>query len=69
MKKKKYNKKVKDAYWEGVKAGMNVALDNPMLAEYYRDKIPQLRVTVEKTRKAVKKAAKTLAKCLQVKED
>lgn len=50
IKKEEYNKKIEEAYWNGVEVGMNSALENPDFAKKYlenpkaiQDKIKKLK--------------------------
>ncbi len=52
IKKKEYQKQLDDRYWEGVNAGMKIALQNPETAEKYIDHIEVLRAMIEKATKA-----------------
>lgn len=52
IKKKEYQKQLDDRYWEGVNAGMKLALQNPETAEKYVDRIEALRAITEKATKA-----------------
>ena len=63
IKKKIYNKSMADADWNGVKAGINFALDNPVRAERYRNNIEGIRITVEKSMPVIKKMVDSLAAC------
>lgn len=52
IKKKEYQKQLDDHYWEGVNAGMKLALRNPETAKEYVDHIEVLRLKVEKAKEA-----------------
>lgn len=65
IKRKEYNKKLDDAYWNGVQAGMKYAVENPKSAEKYADDIQYMRTVCEKAYKALKKLAKHIAKSFE----
>jgi hypothetical protein len=48
IKKSEYEKNIEDTYWRGVKAGMEFALNNPSLAEKYKDNVSGLKAIVDK---------------------
>ena len=70
IKKKDYKKNVSDAYWNGVKIGIAFALDNPKMAEKYRDRVEEIRSMSEKMCRAMERLAKGINKAFyQVKDD
>ena len=62
IKKKEFNKQLKDKYWQGVELGVKFALDNPDKAEKYRDNIPQMRYEVECAEAVMEKVANAVSK-------
>ena len=65
IKKKEYNKQLSDAYWNGVRFGMNFALDNPETATKYRDRTEAMRAISEKAGEALSKLADGINKAFQ----
>lgn len=63
IKKKIYNKSMADAYWNGVQAGINFALDNPVNAEWYRNNVTGIRMIAERAMPKIKKIVESLAAC------
>ena len=61
IKRKEYEKQLDDKYWDGVKFGLNFALDNPTMAERYRNNIPVLRAMANKASEAMQNLAKGLS--------
>lgn len=61
IKRSEYGKNIEDTYWRGVKAGMEFALNNPSLAEEYRDNLPGLKAIVDKLRDAMQCLADTIS--------
>lgn len=61
IKRSEYEKNIEDTYWRGVKAGMEFALNNPSLAEEYRDNLPGLKAIVDKLRDAMQCLADTIS--------
>ena len=51
IKKSEYRKVLDDKYWEGVEAGMKVAINDPELAKKYVDNISSLRFQVDRIAK------------------
>lgn len=62
IKKKDYYKELDNAYWNGVKAGINFTLQNPKEAEQYKDNIEHLRLKVAGAIKVVDNISKALGK-------
>lgn len=65
IKKKEYKKELSDAYWNGLKVGMEFALDNPEMAKKYRDRTETIRAMSEKFSDAMSKLAEGISKALQ----
>ena len=61
IKKKDYEKQLADNYWNGVKAGINYALDHPEEAEKYRNRTEMLRKFTEQSAAAMRKLSETLS--------
>ena len=61
IKKKEYQKQLKDHYWDGVNAGMKFALNNPDDARRYIDRTEALRTIVEKATKAFEGLGKAIS--------
>ena len=64
IKKKEYEKKLDDMYWKGVEAGINLAVNNPTMAERYKDNIPLLRKQTQMAEKVMMQLADTLRNML-----
>ncbi len=48
IKKKEYNKKIEETYWNGVEVGMKSALENPDLAKKYLENPKAIQDEVKK---------------------
>lgn len=68
IKKKEYYNELDNAYWNGVKAGINLALQNPKEAEQYKDNVELLRIKVKGAMKIVSKITEALNKAFIDKE-
>lgn len=62
IKKKDYYKEIDNAYWNGVKAGINFTLQNPKEAEQCKDNVEPLRLKVASAIKVVDNISKALGK-------
>lgn len=62
IKKKNYNKELDDAYWNGVKGGINFALQSHREAERYKDNIEMLKARTAKATEMVNKFVKLFGK-------
>ena len=62
IKKKDYYKEIDNAYWNGVKAGINFTLQNPKEAEQCKDNVEILRLRVASAIEVVDKISKALGK-------
>lgn len=61
IKRKEYEKQLDDKFWDGVKFGLNFALDNPTAAERYRNNIPLMRAMTNKASEVMQNLAKGLS--------
>lgn len=66
IKKKEYENKLNDMYWKGVEVGINFAVNNPSMAERYKDNIPLLRKQVQMAGKVVVRLADALRNMLNM---
>jgi len=57
IKKKEYENKLDDMYWKGIEAGINLAVNNPSMAERYKDNIPLLRKQAQMAEKVMMQLA------------
>ena len=55
IKKKEYNKKIEESYWNGVEVGMNSALENPDLAKKYLENPKLIQDEIKKIKNALVK--------------
>lgn len=69
IKRKDYEKQLIDEYWRGIEAGINFALDNPKMAEKYRNNTQMLRSFVDKATITFQNVAKAITKAFQIRED
>lgn len=69
IKRKDYEKQLIDEYWRGIEAGINFALDNPKMAEKYRNNTQMLRSFVDKATIIFQNVAKAITKAFQIRED
>lgn len=63
IKKKRYKKELRDAYWRGVNDGIKYALNDPERAK--RISGAQLRATIETLDGTIEKLGRTLAKIFE----
>ncbi len=68
IKKKVYYDEIDNAYWNGVKAGINFALQNPKDAEQYKDNVELLKIKVKGAMKVISKITEALNKAFIDKE-
>lgn len=69
IKRKDYEKQLIDEYWRGIEAGINFALDNPKMAEKYRNNTQMLKSFVDKATIAFQNVGKAITKAFQITED
>lgn len=62
IKKKEYQKQLDDKYWDGVKVGMEFALDHPEEAKNCLNRLLLIRNTTEKLLKAFEPVSDAIAK-------
>lgn len=64
IKRKEYEKELADRYWDGMKAGINFALDHPEDAARIRNNTQALRKVVETSKEVLQKFAENLKNIL-----